>query len=78
MLRLPEPAVFEGQFQLQFSMLNQKLQEAENNTLRVTRENEQLRAQLAHFMSVMDTTVNDLRKFSAASREEAQPPTQDI
>jgi hypothetical protein len=77
-LQIEERLTFEGQFQLQFSMLNQKLQEAENNTLRVTRENEQLRAQLAHFMSVMDTTVNDLRKFSAASREEGQPSTQDM
>ena len=77
-MQAEERLIFEGQLHLQFSMFNQKLQEAENNTLRVTRENEQLRAQLAHFMAVMDTTVNDLRKFSAASREEGQQASQGI
>jgi len=76
-MQAEERLVFEGQLHLQFSMFNQKLQEAENNTLRVTRENEQLREQLAHFMSVMDTTCNDIRrKMSTAAREGEQQATQ--
>jgi len=71
-MQMEERLMFEGQLQIQFSMFNEKLQEAENNTQRLARENEMLRTQLSHFTGVLQTTVDNMRLLSPDLSDSAQ------